>query len=269
MRLWHQSRTELGRLPAYGEAMAAHFRRVAEPDTTIDLHGMAPQTYVTEYPGHDTRYLFFSYLHSLQIFNNVRQAEAEGYDAFLLMNLPETVHEEAQTLVDIPVVAYGQASMYAAAMLGRRFAIVAMIRELLPLYESHIVRYGMSSKAWGVTWLGLDHSGVFPGFEDPQPVIDAIEARVCELEREGVDVVIPGEAPVAAVLAKAGVSRIREIPIVDALGVTVKFGEAMVKLAQVSGQRVARGGYYTDKPPAGRLEELERFYRLRDHGAAG
>lgn len=256
-------------MPAYAEAMAAHFRRVAEADTVIDLHGMAPQTYVTWYPGQDTRYVYFSYLHSLQIFNNVRQAEAEGYDGFLLMNLPETVHEEAQTLVDIPVIAYGQASMYAAAMLGRRFGVVAMIRQLIPLYESHIDRYGMRSKAWGATWLGLDHSGVFPGFDDPRPVIDAMEARVSELEQEGVDVVIPGEAPVAAVLAKAGISRIRDTVIVDALGVTVKFGEAMVKLAQVSGQRVARGSYYTDKPPAGRLEELDRFYRLREHGGAG
>ena len=268
MRLWHQSRTELERLPAYRDAMASHFAKVAEPGTTVDLHGMAPKTYVTEYPGRDTRYIYFSYLHSLQILNSVRQAEAEGYDAFLLMNLPETVHEEAQTLVDIPVVAYGQASMYAAAMLGRRFAIVAMIRELLPLYESHVARYGMSSRAKAVRWLGLDHSGVFPGFDNPQPVIDAMEARAKELASEGVDVIIPGEAPVAAVLAKAGVSALAGVTIVDALGVTVKFGESMVKLASVSGQRPARGSYYTDRPPAGRLQELERFYRLNEFGEA-
>src|SRR5579884_1074844 len=266
MRLWHQSRTELDRLPAYREAMAAHFRKVAEPGTTIDLHGLAPGTYVTEYPGHDTRYLYFSYLHSLQVLNHVRRAEAEGYDGFLLMNLPETVHEEAQTLVDIPVVAYGQAAMYAAAMLGRRFAIVAMIKELLPLYESHVARYGMTSKAGAVRWLGLDHSGVFAGFEDPGPVIDAMEARAMELASEGVDVIIPGEAPVATVLARVGVSRLAGVTIVDALGVAVKFGEAMVKLAAVSGQRPARGGYYTDRPPTGRLQELERFYRLGEFG---
>lgn len=268
MRLWHQSRTELERLPAYRDAMAAHFSRVAEPGTTVDLHGMAPSTYVTEYPGRDTRYIHFSYLHSLQILGNARRAEAEGYHAFLLMNLPETVHEEAQSLVDIPVVAYGQAAMYAAAMLGRRFAIVAMIRELLPLYESHIVRYGMSSRAWGVTWLGLDHSGVFPAFEDPSPVVDAIEVKARELASEGVDVIIPGEAPVAAVLARAGFFRTGETTIVDALGVTVKMGEAMVRLSQLSGMRAARGSYYTDRPPAGRLEELSRFYRLDRIGDA-
>ncbi len=141
-----------------------------------------------------------------------------------------------------------------------------MIKELLPLYESHVARYGMTSKAGAVRWLGLDHSGVFAGFEDPGPVIDAMEARAKELASEGVDVIIPGEAPVATVLARVGVSRLAGVTIVDALGVTVKFGEAMVKLAAVSGQRPARGGYYTDRPPTGRLQELERFYRLGEFG---
>jgi Asp/Glu/hydantoin racemase len=264
MRLWHQSRTELGKLPAYARLMAAHFERVGEPGTTVDLHGMAASTYVTEYPGHDTRFLYFTYLHSLQILANAQRAEREGYDGFLLMNLPETVQEEAQTLVDIPVVSYAQASMYAAAMLGRRFAILTMIEEFIPLYRSHLARYGMLSRAWGVAPLGLDHAGVFAGFEDPGPVLEQVRRRVRELAAEGVDVVIPGEAPVSAVLSTAGLTRVDGIPVVDALGVTLKFGEAMVRLAQATGLRAARAGYYTDRPPAGRLAELERYYRVGD-----
>lgn len=271
MKLWHQSRTELQRLPAYSRLMSEHFRRVGEPDTVVDLHGMAPSTYITEYPVTDTRFIYFTYLHSLQILNNVRRAEAEGYDGFLLVNLPETVQEEAQTLVDIPVVSYAQASMYAAAMLGRRFAILTMIKEFIPLYESHIVRYGMESRAWGVAPLGLDHSGVFAGFEDPGPVVRQIEKRTRELAAEGVDVIIPGEAPVSAVLSQVSLTRVDEVAIIDTLGVTLKFGEAMVKLAQVTGMRAARTSYYTARPPAGRLAELESYYRLREFGetAAG
>jgi Asp/Glu/hydantoin racemase len=268
VRLWHQSRTELDRLPGYRRLLAEHFSRIGEPGTEVILHGMAPGTYVTEYPGDDTRHMVFSQLHSLQVLNNARQAEREGYDGFLLMNLPETVLEEAQTLVDIPVVGYGQACMYAAAMLGRRFAILAMIRELIPLYESHIIRYGMQSRAWGVEPLGLDHVAVFAGFEDPEPVVRQIERRTRELAAQGVDVIIPGEAPVAAVLAGAGVTRVDGIPVLDTLGVTLKFSEAMVRLAQVSGLRSARAGYNSDRPPAGRLAELERFYRLVEFGAA-
>lgn len=266
MRLWHQGRVELEGMPAYRRCLEAHLAQVAEPGTTVDLHGMAPGTYRTDYPGADLRYSYVTYLHSLQVLNNVRLAEREGYDGVLLMNLPETVQEEAQSLVDIPVVSYAQASMYAAAMLGRRFAILAMIEELIPLYESHVARVGMESKAWGVAPLGLGHTTVFASFENPEPVVRHVQARVRDLAAQGVDVVIPGEAPVSAVLAAGGLHRVDEIPVVDAVGVTLKFGEAMVRLAQVCGLRTSRAGYHRARPPAGRLDELARFYRLDDLG---
>jgi Asp/Glu/hydantoin racemase len=242
--------------------MESHFERVAEPDTTIDLHGLAPGTYVTDYPGVDTRFVYLAHLHSLQILKNVQRAEREGYDGFLIMNLPERIQEEAQSLVDIPVVSYAQASMYAAAMLGRRFAILTMIEDFIPLYESHIGRYGMTARAWGVARLGMNHAGVFAGFDDPAPVVAQLERRVRELAKSGVDVVIPGEAPVSAVLANAGVARVDEIPVVDGIGVTVKFGEAMVRLNQISGMRASKSTHFGARPPAGRIAELEQFYGL-------
>lgn len=266
MRLWHQSRTELGRLPAYQQAMEDHFRRVAEPGTTVDLHGLQPGTYVSDYPPADTQYPFFGYLHSIQVLQNARRAEAEGYDAYVIMNLPETVQQEAQSLVDIPVVSYAQASMYAAAMLGRRFAIFTMIPAFVPLYEQHITRYGMSSRAWGVAQLGLTAPDIFGSFEDPTALVEQLTNRVQALQAEGVDVVIPGEAPVSASLARAGIGRVGEVPIVDAIGVTIKFAEAFVRLQQATGMRASRATYFGARPPEGRLAELDAFYGLNELG---
>jgi allantoin racemase len=267
MRLWHQSRTELERLPQYADAMAAHFTKVGAPDTVVDLHGLAPSTYVTEYPGFDNRYIYFAYLHSLQILRNVQQAEREGYDGFLIMNLPESVQGEAQSLVDIPVISYAQASMYAAAMLGRRFAILTMIDEYIPLYESHIERYGMQQRAWGVQSLGMDYRTVFHAFDDPTPVVDRVREVTRRLAAEhGVDVVIPGEAPVSTVLDVAGLSRVDEIAVVDCVGVTLKFGEMMVEMARSTGLRASASNYFNARPPAARLTEIEHFYGLDQFG---
>jgi allantoin racemase len=261
MRLWHQSRTELARLPKYADAMAAHFRRVGGPDTVVDLHGLAPSTYVTEYPGHDNRYVYLAYLHSLQLLRNVQQAEAEGYDGFLIMNLPENIHEEAQSLVDIPVISYAQASMYSAAMLGRRFAILTMIDDYIPLYEAHIQKYGMQSRAWGVQSLGYDYKTIFEAFDDPAPVVERVAEVTRRLARDhGVDVVIPGEAPVSTVLSVAGLTRVDEIAVVDCLGVTLKFGEMLVDLAATTGLRASASDFFSARPPANRLAEVERFY---------
>jgi len=42
IRIWHQSFTVLSDLGAYDQALRAHFRNVARPDTEIHLHGMQP-----------------------------------------------------------------------------------------------------------------------------------------------------------------------------------------------------------------------------------
>ncbi|HEX5114158.1 MAG TPA: aspartate/glutamate racemase family protein [Pseudonocardiaceae bacterium] len=267
MRLWHQSRTELAKLPKYAAAMTEHFRRVGQPSTVVDLHGLTPSTYVTEYPGHDNRYVYLAYLHSLQLLRNVQQAEAEGYDGFLIMNLPENIHAEAQSLVDIPVISYAQASMYAAAMLGQRFAVLTMIDDYIPLYESHIEKYGMRSRAWGVQSLGQDYRTVFDAFDSPGPVVDRVSEVTRRLAREhGVDVVIPGEAPVSTVLSVAGLTRVDEIAVVDCLGVTLKFGEMLVDLARTTGMRASASDFFSARPPAPRLAEVERFYGLDRFG---
>ena len=267
MRLWHQSRTELAKLPRYAEAMAAHFARVGRPDTTVDLHGLTSSTYVTEYPGHDNRYVYLAYLHSLQLLRNVQQAEAEGYDGFLIMNLPENIQTEAQSLVDIPVISYAQASMYTAAMLGRRFAILTMIDDYIPLYEAHIPKYGMQSRAWGVQSLGQDYRTVFDAFDDPGPVVDRVTEVTRRLAREhGVDVVIPGEAPVSTVLSVAGVTRVDEIAVVDCLGVTLKFGELFADLRATTGLRASASDFFSARPPGPRLAEVERFYGIDRFG---
>lgn len=39
-----------------------------------------------------------------------------------------------------------------------------------------------------------------------------------------------------------------------------------MRLAQVSGLRAAHAGYFTARPPSGRLAELERYYRVEELG---
>ena len=51
MKLWHQRLTDVERLPAYAAAIAEHFARIGEPSTQVDLHGLDPRTYRTDYPG--------------------------------------------------------------------------------------------------------------------------------------------------------------------------------------------------------------------------
>jgi Asp/Glu/hydantoin racemase len=79
---------------------------------------------------------------------------------------------------------------------------------------------------------------------------------------DGADVLIPGEAVLSVLLASQGVSRVDDVPVVDALAATVKMAEALVDLRRLTGLEVSRKGHFAAAPPRGRVEELLRFYGL-------
>lgn len=261
MRLWHQSFTELHRLPGYKAALGEHFRRIALADTEVELHGMAPGTYPTEYPGTDIGFVAIQHLHTRQMLEGAIEAERQGFDAFVLSTMPDPGLQEARSLVDIPVIGYGFTAMHLACFLGNRFGVVFFINELAGLYAENAVRYGLREQAGPVRPLGLTFSDVVSGYEKPEPVLAAFCEAVRALAREGVDVVIPGEAPLALLLQRAGLHRVDEIPVIDTLAAGVKMAEALVGLRRTSGMEVTRRGYSFRRPPRERVDELLRFYR--------
>ena len=77
IKIWHQSFTVLGQLPPYAAALAAHFKKVARPDTEVVMHGMHDKTYLTNYPGNDIRYSYMQYLHAQQFVEREPMAGAQ------------------------------------------------------------------------------------------------------------------------------------------------------------------------------------------------
>ena len=77
MRIWHQSFIVLDDVPAYTDRVRRHLDRVKRPDTVVDLHGLLPQTYPTNYPGVDFGYSFLFGMHSLQWPANAAHARRE------------------------------------------------------------------------------------------------------------------------------------------------------------------------------------------------
>ena len=134
IRIWHQSFTVLSDLAAYDEALKDHFRRVARPDTVIDMHGMREGTYRSNYPGDDIKHVGFQFLHSIQFLQGALLAERQGYDAYALSTLPEPGLREIRALVTIPVVGYGECAARAAVGDGRKFGALVFIPELAELY---------------------------------------------------------------------------------------------------------------------------------------
>ncbi|MGH8960272.1 MAG: aspartate/glutamate racemase family protein, partial [Jatrophihabitantaceae bacterium] len=139
IRIWHQSFTVLEDVGPYVEAMRRHLGARALPDTTIDFHGMKPGTYPSAYPGTHIGYAYLAGLHKEQFVAAALQAQREDYDAFLIATIPDTGFEEIRSLVDMPVIAFGNASVAFASTLAPSVGIVNFIDALQPQLRRNMI----------------------------------------------------------------------------------------------------------------------------------
>jgi Asp/Glu/hydantoin racemase len=262
LRIYHQSFTVLESLPAYAEAMAAHLGKVAAPGTEVVMHGMHPDTYRTNYPGNDIQFAYFQTLHSQQFILGALAAEEQGFDAFALMTLPEPSLQEIRSLVDIPVVGYGESAMLAASLLGQRVGLLMFITGMAETVERNVRRMGLSERFLGAHPVGFTFDDVLAAYAEPEPLLERFRESARALIARGADVIIPGEAPLCMLLARAGLSDVDGVPVLDAVAATLKVAEMMVGLRRATGVRPSRRGYFQAAPPRDRVRELLGFYGL-------
>ena len=262
MKIWHQSYAQLDAHTVYRDALQEHLKKAAAPGTEVVMHGMDPATKPAFETGKkDLAYPYFNFLHANQFLDNVMQAEKEGYDAFLLSTFPDPYLDVARTLVDIPVVGFGFSSMHTATYLGRRFGILCFLKDLMPYYVENIQKYGLQAHGGPIRWLGMPYEAIHKAFEDPTAVIEAFMRIAREMiQTDSVDVILPGEGPLGLLLQRNGIQRVDEVPIMDGFATTLKTAEMLVSLRRSSGMRVARQGYFSNRPSQQRIDELQKFY---------
>lgn len=266
MRIWHHSFTVLENLPAYANGLAEHFRKLARPDTEVVMHGMHPDTYLTNYPGNDIRYSYFQTLHSQQFVLGALEAERQGFDAFALMTLPEPSIEDIRALVDIPVVGYGESAMMTSVLVGRRCGVLLFIREMIPTIERNASRIGLGDRFIGAYDVGFTFNDVLAAYDTADDLLGRFREAARRLIAQGADAIIPGEAPLCLLLARHGVSEVDGVPVIDALAATIKTAEMAVDLRRSTGLAPAKRGYFGAKPPRERVEELLGFYGIKRAG---
>lgn len=261
MKIWHQSLTSIEQVIPYRDAVSTHIRKVARPDVEVVLHGMSNETYPSDYPGHFITYNYLQNLHREQFIRNAMIAEAAGYDCVFIGTIPDVGLQEARTLVDIPVIGYGQASFHIASMLGDRIGIVNFLEPLQAQLRQNIDRYGLASKLGPIIQTSIGFYDVLEGFKSPELVIESFIESAKQAIAQGADVIIPGEGPLNVFLATHGISRIDDVPIVDSFAAGIKMCETMVDLKENSGVTMTRKGFYNAKPPQVAVERLRTLYK--------
>ncbi|MBO3093511.1 aspartate/glutamate racemase family protein [Cellulomonas dongxiuzhuiae] len=262
LRIWHQSFTVLDDVPHYDAALRRHLAAVARPGTSIDLHGMRPGTYPSDYPGTHIGFSYLSDLHKEQFVQGALDAEAAGYDAYMIATIPDIGFEEIRTLVDMPVVAFGHASVHAAAQLGSKVGIVNFIGALAPQLRRNFEHYRVADLVGPIVQVDARFADVMAAYAAPDQLVAAFEDAVRRAAEAGADVVVPGEGPLNVFLADQGVTEVDGIPVVDSLGALVAQAEDRVRAYRRTGVRPARTGFYGARPARELVEAARAFYGL-------
>lgn len=261
MRIWHQSFTVLDDVPHYRDALRSHLAGVAAPGTEVVLHGMAPGTYPSAYPGTHIRYGYLAGLHREQFVGAALRAQDEGYDAFLIATIPDTGYEECRAQVNIPVIALGHTSMLLAGLLGERVGIVNFIAELEPQLRRNIRTYGLSEVVGPIRPVPAGFQDVMAAYADPGPLLAAFRATVAHAVADGATVIVPGEGPLNVFLAAHGVSRVGDVPVLDSLGTCLQVAEMRARQYRGSGLVAARRGFFAEQAPRELVDAARAFYR--------
>jgi allantoin racemase len=142
IRIWYQSYVDEEHGKTYWDRLRRHLADLVDPGTAVDIRGITP---------HD------NYAHPIvefrcarEVICNAVKAEREGYDAFVVGHFQDAGLYEARSVVDIPVVALGEASMLHACQLGQRSGIVTINPRFIPWFHHQIGKYGLEKRVTGV-----------------------------------------------------------------------------------------------------------------------
>ncbi len=253
IRLWYQSFIDPAAHGPYFEILRAHLERIADPATEIGIGGIAPPS--TE-------------LHRLtearcarRVLRNALQAEREGFDGFAIGHFQEGGIADVKSAVDIPVIGLGEAAMYYACLLGRRFGLITIDPIYVPWHEDQIRLQGLEARSAGVRALRTAPADYMAAFRDDAvraAVLARFEAEAAPLLAAGAEVLIPAGGLPMLLLCRDPDLRVGGAPVLNGVSVLLKLAEAAVKLRRSDGIAVSRVGSFAKASPEGLREYLDQ-----------
>lgn len=260
-RIWHQSITDLTKLPGYSKMLSEHAKVVCDEGTTVDIHGVLPGTYPPGVaPIELATYPWSGTLRELQIVENIMQAEREGYDAVAISCFVDPGLERGRSLVDIPVVSSLETALQVSSSIGRAFGVIALSPTQAETQRRLIKEYGFTDRVRLLVELDppLTELTLDKAYTEPQEFVENFKRQARKMIASGVDVIIPAEGVLNTVLVRAGIDRVDDVPVLDVYGAVLSYAEMLVRMRRRCGLITGRGHAYR-KPPQSVITHLREI----------
>ncbi|HJX39396.1 MAG TPA: aspartate/glutamate racemase family protein [Anaerolineae bacterium] len=205
-------------------AVFEQYRAAARPDTEMSLATLDKGP-----PSIESRY--DEALAVPDVIAKVVRAELEGMDAAIIDCMGDPGLEAAREKVSIPVIGPAETSMHVAAMLAHRFSVITVLDTLVPAFDHHALKAGLTNGMVSVRTVGIpvlelnDHSRLLEAL---------VEQSIRAVEDDGAHLLILGCTGMAGLVPGllAGLERkgIADVPVIDPTVLAVKVAEALVDL---------------------------------------
>ena len=248
MRIWHQSMTTLEELPGYAKLMKAHAQKVCDESTVVDLHGLSVGTHSSELAPIEAAGLAWLHeLNSIQIVENVMQAQDEGYDAVAMSCFGDPQLDVCRSLVEIPVLSAFETSLLVASTSARAFGLLVPTESAIRSNRRRVKHYAFEHRVAMIACCDppVTEYELERGFHGDSALLDKLCAQIRKMAAAGCDLIIPAEGVLNAVLVENGITNVDGVPVFDSFGAVMASAEMMVKLQRKTGLRNARRGAYT------------------------
>ena len=168
-------------------------------------------------------------LADLSILDAGLAAQDEGYDAVAIDTMSDSGVAALRSVLDIPVIGPGRASMLLAMLLGDRFSVVTMWDAWKPLYTKTIKELNIAGHCASVRAIGVapDNRQLMGGKEDELFPLLETAALVC-IDEDGADVILLGSTTMHQ--AHAYLAARLPVPVINPGPLTYKLAETLLGL---------------------------------------
>lgn len=250
MKIAYQSYVDYENGAGYWDALRVHLDQIKEPETQIDILGITP---------------YDSYAHNIvewrcarEMMVNAVKAEKDGYDAFIVGHFQDSGLYEVRSMVDIPVIALGEASMLYACQLGQHIGIITINPRFIPGHRHQIRKYGLEHRVTGVHGMSFEPGQIMSAIGDDEKLFavkSQFEEQGLPLVQQGCDILIPAGGIPMLLFSAIHDHRVGAAPVVNGIPIVVKMAEMAVMLGRLTGLGVSRTADYVKAPP----EIIEEF----------
>lgn len=192
------------------------------PDIQFDFESvrMAPGNYVSKYD---------MVLADVGILEAGLTAQTRGYDAVCVDTMSDSGVAALRSVLDIPVIGPGRASMLMALMLGNRFSILSMWKHWDHLYAKTLKDLKLGGHCASIRSIDAqpDNQGLMGGKEEDIFPLLAEAARKC-VEEDGADVILLGSTTMHQ--SHGYLSERLDVPVINPGPLTYKLAEMVLGL---------------------------------------